>query len=496
MLRGLSVLIICLAFVSFAGAVEYTEESFDSLTSDVFDDDELVNICREFYENTDEIDLARKVQSLWEDMDADNVREYFAGLAAANPESPKILYMYGRVMENPVEKIRAGRRVIELDPKWSYGYRLTLATYASHLFMGRGEDVDTAAIVAEFPSDGHLFAEWISIEPDDPTARQFLYQYQVYIGQYDEALAGLLKAQELDLRWANHGTFAELYVRMGRFDEALDHIAADAESLVGSGSLPAVGKQPYTRRAYVSALRDAGKYEEAFRYVSILPGRDTSSSIEYDLACLHALAGDDESAMKCLQKSAELGFDNVRHLAKDEDLVSLASDSRWDGLVKTIAANREAGKDARKTEALAEKIEQDTPDGIMVDISGNEVSFADLRGNVVVLDFWAIWCVPCRMAMPLIDEFVKNHKKDGVRVISLNVWEKGRKKARKFMDDHGYAMELLFGSNELMQAFGVRGIPTMVVIDKNGKIRYQESGYHEGLVDNLIWWTDDLLATP
>ena len=98
--------------------------------------------------------------------------------------------------------------------------------------------------------------------------------------------------------------------------------------------------------------------------------------------------------------------------------------------------------------------------------------------------------------MPLIDEFVKNHKKDGVRVISLNVWEKGRKKARKFMDDNGYAMELLFGSNDLTQAFGVRGIPTMVVIDKNGKIRYQESGFHEGMVDNLIWWTDDLLTTP
>jgi thiol-disulfide isomerase/thioredoxin len=496
MLRSLYVLIICLAFVSFAGAVEYTEESFDSLTVDVFDDDELVNICREFYENTDEIDLARKVQSMWESIDPDNVKEYFAGLAKSNPDSPKILYLYGRVLKNPVEQIRTGRRVIELNPKWSYGYRLTLATYVKHLFMGRGEDVDTAAIAAELPTDGHLFAEWTAVDPDDLGAEQFLCYYQIYMGQYDDALAGLQKAQGFAMRWANNGTFADLYARMGCFDEALDHITADAENLVGSGSLPDAGKQPYIRRAYIRALRNAGKYGAAIAYVADLSGRDASSSIEYDLACLHALNSDNESAMKCLQKSAELGWDNSRLLAKDEDLVSLASDSRWDGLVKTVAANREAGKDARKAEALAEKIEQDTPDGIMVDMNGNEVSFADLRGSVVVIDFWAIWCGPCRLAMPLIDEFVKNHKKDGVRVISLNVWEKGRKKAREFMDDNGYEMELLFGSNDVTQAFGVRGIPTMVVIDKNGKIRYQESGYHEGLVDNLIWWTDDLLATP
>ncbi len=492
MLRSLVVLIVCLAFVSVAGATEYTMESFDSVTSNVFDDDALVNICREFYENTDDIDLARKVQSMWQSIDEENVKEYFAGLAATNADSPKVLYLYGRVLDDPIEQIKAGRKVVELDPKWSYGYRLILATYANYLFMGMGDDIDTAAIAVELPTDGHLFMKWVELEPDNPVANQFLYEYQVYTGRYDDALAGLKKAQGLAMRWANNGAFAELYAKMGRLDDALASTKADIESY--AGAIPADKMDFYIQKSYVSALRNAGKYDAAIEYLKNLPEYDTSSDIEYDLACLYALTGDTENAMKCLDKSAELGWNNSRQLTNDEDLKSLASDSRWDGIVRTVAANHEAGMDERKAEALAGKIERDTPDGIMVDLDGNKVSFADLRGNVVVLDFWATWCGPCRMAMPLIDEFVKDHKKDGVRVISLNVWEKGRKKARKFMDDNGYAMELLFGSNELTQAFGVRGIPTLVVIDKNGKIRYQESGYNDGLVDNLIWWTDDLLG--
>ena len=133
------------------------------------------------------------------------------------------------------------------------------------------------------------------------------------------------------------------------------------------------------------------------------------------------------------------------------------------------------------------------PDFYLFTLEGNLVSLSDYAGKIVILDFWATWCGPCRMAMPVIDEFTKNLNGDDIRVFSIDVWEKGKKGPKKFMDEHNYAMTLLYGNNDLTQAYGIQGIPFLCVIDKEGNIRYKQTGYEDGLDEKLIFWTEDLL---
>ncbi len=111
-----------------------------------------------------------------------------------------------------------------------------------------------------------------------------------------------------------------------------------------------------------------------------------------------------------------------------------------------------------------------------------------------MLDFWATWCIYCKKAMPLLDEFTQEKIADSsIRVFAIDVFEKGKNKVRQFYRDKNYKMTLLYGNDDLPSAYGFRGIPYICVIDKNGRIRYIESGYSPDLKEKLIWWTEDLL---
>ena len=169
-------------------------------------------------------------------------------------------------------------------------------------------------------------------------------------------------------------------------------------------------------------------------------------------------------------------------------------DPRWANILTAVKKNWDDGADDRKKEALAAKLSEPAPDWSLVDAKGDTVALANLRGQVVILDFWATWCGPCRMAMPLINEFTHEQAGKDVKVFSINVWENGRGNPEEFMKENEYSMILLYGTDSTAADYGVRGIPFLCVIDQEGNIRYKENqGFHEGLKENLTWWTEDLL---
>lgn len=108
---------------------------------------------------------------------------------------------------------------------------------------------------------------------------------------------------------------------------------------------------------------------------------------------------------------------------------------------------------------------------------GREVTLSDLRGRVVLVDFWASWCVPCKTSFPALDAISREYGPRGVTVLAINVDER-RRDADAFLASRPHAMAVLFDpKGASAAAFGVKGMPSSFLIDRDGVIRYTHMGY-------------------
>jgi thiol-disulfide isomerase/thioredoxin len=129
-----------------------------------------------------------------------------------------------------------------------------------------------------------------------------------------------------------------------------------------------------------------------------------------------------------------------------------------------------------ETPALKVKVGDAAPDFALKDLDGAEVTLASLKGKVVLLDFWATWCGPCKAAMPAIQKIADDYKDKGVVVLGINTWENSPDAARKYMADKKFTYPCLLAGDPLAEAYGVPGIPTIVVLGKDGSVEFLEVG--------------------
>jgi peroxiredoxin/outer membrane lipoprotein-sorting protein len=126
------------------------------------------------------------------------------------------------------------------------------------------------------------------------------------------------------------------------------------------------------------------------------------------------------------------------------------------------------------------------PDFTLRDLAGDSIGLKQLRGQVVVLDFWATWCGPCRIDMPRIQALHDDLKSEGLRVFGVN--GEDALIARAYLDQNGYTFPTLSDPGmSISRLYQVSAIPTAVVIDKEGKIGayMQGSGTKERLLEAI-----------
>ena len=108
---------------------------------------------------------------------------------------------------------------------------------------------------------------------------------------------------------------------------------------------------------------------------------------------------------------------------------------------------------------------------------GKTIESADLQGKVVLLDFWASWCIPCRKSFPEIDRLSKDFASKGVMVIAVNVDEQ-RKNADAFLSQYPHQVTVAFDSKGVSaKAFDLQGMPSSLIIDRGGHVRFTHMGY-------------------
>lgn len=443
-----------------------------------------INVVKDFVEkHPDEIEL--QLYALGFRL-ADNPRQVRAEcekMAKEKPDNINALFLAGRAAQNPAIQLDYGQRILEKDSQSYWGHYM-LGGYYTELMLPNYDDAEKS------------FLKAIEIDNSLPYAFRNLgklYQLQNKTEKADEVFVLMGEMMPDDFGPVQ----LRITLRGADYKESLKLTQAFSK------------KHPQSARAYEMEarlqreLRDWPGYVEACRRLLSVQREGGNA---YNLACAFSLGGETDSAFASLKLATELGYNDIDQYKEDEDLIPLHEDPRWSDLLVAVedAYKQEMMKlrqQARATvierrkQALRSRLDDPAPDWALKDLSGSEVSLSALRGNIVILDFWATWCGPCRKTMPLIDKFFRANKRDDVKVFGINVWErkKGPPEVKAYIESKGYEFPILLGSETIASDYGVRGIPTLFVIDPDGKIAFRHVGFDPNMDEVLTWQVNHIL---
>lgn len=134
------------------------------------------------------------------------------------------------------------------------------------------------------------------------------------------------------------------------------------------------------------------------------------------------------------------------------------------------------------SETMAQKTA--APDFTLKSNDGTNIRLSELRGQVVLLNFWASWCGPCRQEMPVLDAIQSKYEGLGFTVLGVNLDAKSSK-AEKYLRDTEVGFPILFDpKGDVSGLYGVKAMPSTVIIDKDGMVRFLHEGYKDGYEDD------------
>jgi len=124
------------------------------------------------------------------------------------------------------------------------------------------------------------------------------------------------------------------------------------------------------------------------------------------------------------------------------------------------------------------------PDFTLPTRSGESVTLSELEGQVVMINFWASWCGPCREEMPLLEQIHQRYERLGFTLLGVNV-EEDPASAEKWLKDRPVSFPILMDpENGVSKLYDVIAMPSTVIVDRQGNMRYLHHGYKPGYEDD------------
>lgn len=243
---------------------------------------------------------------------------------------------------------------------------------------------------------------------------------------------------------------------------------------------------------YAMVMYGQGKYKKGLQYakdaaIVIEKGQNPEENNTYALLAEKALP------LKVYKKELEQFVKDGKSTGKIKEILKNAyekSNKSEAGFEEYITSLEKESYLKMIAELRKSMLNETAPSFALLDLSGNKVSIADLKGKVVVVDFWATWCGPCKASFPGMQKMVNKYSSNAdVKFIFVDTWERGdnkEKNAGDFIASNKYSFHVLMDNEDKVVAdYKVDGIPTKFVIDKEGKIRFKAIGF-DGSDDKLM----------
>lgn len=154
-----------------------------------------------------------------------------------------------------------------------------------------------------------------------------------------------------------------------------------------------------------------------------------------------------------------------------------------------------SNKDSKSSGESSADLNSAAPDFTLVDISGRNVSLSDYKGKVVLLEFWATWCPPCKASVPAMTALYNKYEQKGFVVVglSMDTDSDAMEKVRQFAALHSIAYPVLLANETTPKQYNVMSIPTSFLVGKDGKIVDIFRGYSEDFDKNVSARIEKLL---
>ena len=154
--------------------------------------------------------------------------------------------------------------------------------------------------------------------------------------------------------------------------------------------------------------------------------------------------------------------------------------------LKSILLGAVLGVFAVSSLAASDLSGQPAPDFSLKSSTGENLRLSEYRGDVVMINFWATWCGPCRQEMPLLDDLFDRYNRVGFNLLGVNIDDDSRR-AMQMVEDLGVSFPVLFDdSKKVSKLYQVEAMPVTVIVDREGTVRYVHHGYKPGYEEHYM----------
>lgn len=240
---------------------------------------------------------------------------------------------------------------------------------------------------------------------------------------------------------------------------------------------------------YVNILYEERKYDEALKYIDTVYelNKEIYPETNYTFAKLLMHAGRNGEAYNKLDEVMKTGRASSDIDSVFKELYPKVNGS-YSGYDDYMAEVNKVIQNNRKEKLAKAVMDKPAPLFTLTDVNGKKVSLEQFKGKVVILDFWATWCGPCKKSFPAMQMAQNKYKNDpNVRFLFIHTWERDSNataEAKAYIQNNHYNFEVLMDlkdsatkQNKVVISYGVSGIPAKFIIDPQGVIRFHLTGF-------------------